>query len=150
MQRLCFRVGIVIAMKAKQDNLAGLMVTASHNPKEDNGVKIIESNGNTLELSWEPLAEKIVNSKDLRKTLEEIDSKEMRQKYNIKNSIFNPNNKAHAFFGMDTRSTSPMLCYAAYQACQIMGVQGTELGLCSTPQLHWLISNKTSNKMDYI
>ena len=110
MQRLCFRVGIVIAMKAKQDNLAGLMVTANHNPKEDNGVKIIESNGNTLELSWEPLAEKLVNSKDLRKTLEEIDSKEMRQKYNIKNSIFNPNNKAYAFFGMDTRSTSPMLC----------------------------------------
>ena len=37
------------------------MITASHNPEEDNGVKIIEPLGNMLESSWEQLATKIAN-----------------------------------------------------------------------------------------
>jgi hypothetical protein len=66
-------------------------------------MKIIESDGNMLDMAWEPLAEKLVNSKDLRKTLEEIDTEEERMKYGITQSIFEPNDKAHVLFGMDTR-----------------------------------------------
>ena len=45
------------------------MITASHNHKDDNGVKIIEGSGHMLDQSWEPLAEKIVNAKSLKETL---------------------------------------------------------------------------------
>lgn len=38
------------------------MITASHNPARDNGVKLIDPDGGMLELDWETIATKIVNS----------------------------------------------------------------------------------------
>ena len=48
------------------------MVTASHNPKEDNGLKIFDRNGEMLEAEWEALAEDIVNTKDVAGFLKEL------------------------------------------------------------------------------
>ena len=53
---MCFRVGIFAAIRSKQTGLAGVMITASHNPKQDNGIKIIERNGAMLD----PKLEKVV------------------------------------------------------------------------------------------
>lgn len=33
--------------------VTGIVVTASHNPAQDNGVKLIESSGYMLQQSWE-------------------------------------------------------------------------------------------------
>jgi phosphomannomutase len=38
------------------------MITASHNQKEDNGVKINEADGSMLDQTWEPLAEELANT----------------------------------------------------------------------------------------
>lgn len=38
------------------------MVTASHNPEEDNGVKLIDPKGEMLEVRWEKYATEIANS----------------------------------------------------------------------------------------
>ena len=40
-----------------------MMITASHNPECDNGVKFIEPNGEMLEKEWETYATTIVNCK---------------------------------------------------------------------------------------
>jgi phosphoacetylglucosamine mutase len=42
--------------------VVGLMITASHNPEEDNGVKLIDPDGGMLDLSWEERATVLVNS----------------------------------------------------------------------------------------
>ena len=49
LERVCFRVGVLVALRAKLTQLSGVMITASHNQKDDNGVKIIESDGSMLD-----------------------------------------------------------------------------------------------------
>ena len=37
------------------------MITASHNPEEDNGVKVIDPSGGMMDPSWEALATRLAN-----------------------------------------------------------------------------------------
>lgn len=76
LDRVCFRAGLLAGIRAKtHGGLAGVMVTASHNPKQDNGLKIFEKDGEMLEPAWEKLAEDIVNTKDIAGFLRELGEK---------------------------------------------------------------------------
>ena len=83
LERVCFRVGILVALRAKLTTLCGLMVTASHNPAADNGVKVVENSGAMLDQAWEPLAEKLANAADLRAFLEELDVSPEKHAYGL-------------------------------------------------------------------
>jgi phosphoacetylglucosamine mutase len=39
------------------------MITASHNPEEDNGLKLIDPKGEMLEALWESIATTVANVK---------------------------------------------------------------------------------------
>ena len=80
LERVCFRVGILVALRAKLTTLSGVMITASHNAKEDNGVKIIEADGSMLSQSWEPFAEELANTQDLSALFDKIESTDMKHK----------------------------------------------------------------------
>lgn len=148
LERVCFRVGILVALRVKLTQLGGVMITASHNQKDDNGVKIIECDGSMLDQSWEPLAEQLANAADIKAELEQFDSSQDKSKYGFQESIFTPVSFATACFGFDTRETSPALIDAAIKGAQMMGVQVTNHGLCTTPMLHWLVSEKHTKTGD--
>ena len=148
LERVCFRTGILCALRAKLTCLCGLMVTASHNPAVDNGVKIIENNGSMMDQSWEPLAEKLANAPDLRAFLEEFDNGPDKLTYGLQESIFAPSSYAECCFALDTRESGPALVAAAKAACEIMGVTTCNHGVVTTPQLHWLVSNKYTHSND--
>ncbi len=38
------------------------MITASHNPEQDNGVKLVDPAGEMLEQSWEAVATELANA----------------------------------------------------------------------------------------
>ena len=119
------------------------MITASHNPKDDNGVKIIEHNGDILPMSWEPIAEEIVNSKDLGATLRKIFKEHL-----LDEDQFQYMSMEHVSFALDTRETGPKLLTSAVNACKILKMRTTNFGQCTTPQLHWLVSMGARNPED--
>lgn len=51
------RMGMLAALRALHLNSAvGVMITASHNPIEDNGVKMIDADGGMLAKEWEKVS----------------------------------------------------------------------------------------------
>ncbi len=60
----CFRVGLLVRCVPKKlkGKTIGLMVTASHNPEHDNGVKMVDPRGEMLEATWEPFCTQIANA----------------------------------------------------------------------------------------
>ena len=104
-----------------------MMITASHNPKEDNGIKIIEDNGDVLPIQWEPVVEMFVNTSHLEETLVDIFD-QLETKYKIKDNAFLPEGKEHVSFGMDTRASGERLVKMAMTAVEAMGLQTTFFG----------------------
>ena len=44
-------------------DVIGVMITASHNPAPDNGVKLVDPAGEMLENSWEAIATEVANAR---------------------------------------------------------------------------------------
>jgi phosphoacetylglucosamine mutase len=55
---IMIRIGLLASLrsKVKQGQCIGAMITASHNPDHDNGVKLIDPHGEMLDQSWEVYA----------------------------------------------------------------------------------------------
>eukprot|EP00210_Caulerpa_lentillifera_P003366 g3210.t1 len=137
-----FRIGVLTALRClstKGD--CGLMITASHNPVNDNGVKVIDFNGEMLDSSWESYAELLTNastSSQLAQVLDEIWNKE-------KIESPNPEIKGQeVFVGHDTRPSSSKLFEIAKEGIQALGVEiAFEAGLHTTPQVHFRVRRKS-------
>ncbi|GLE10617.1 hypothetical protein PINS_up022834 [Pythium insidiosum] len=47
-------MGMLAVLRSKSEGkITGVMITASHNPSGDNGLKLIDSRGEMLKQSWE-------------------------------------------------------------------------------------------------
>ncbi|CAH1783957.1 unnamed protein product, partial [Owenia fusiformis] len=140
LDHVIYRMGLLAALRSKVKRATiGVMITASHNPEEDNGVKLVDPLGEMLEASWEPIATSLANVKDadLGSKLEEI----------IKTVDIDISAPSKVFIGRDTRPSSLPLAQACIDGANVFSSIITDYGLLSTPQLHYMVRcNNTNNE----
>jgi phosphoacetylglucosamine mutase len=106
--------------------MIGIMVTASHNPIEDNGLKMVDFNGEMLPIEWEKIAEDIANANDLQEVLSEKWPERVP--------------KAKILIGADNRPSSPSLVECIKAAVEAAGCEFHDFGIVTTPQFHYLLN----------
>ncbi|XP_028253902.1 phosphoacetylglucosamine mutase [Parambassis ranga] len=132
LDHIMFRMGLLATLRSKKTKATiGVMVTASHNPEEDNGVKLIDPMGEMVTPAWEDYATQLANAEqeDLLTALKDIIQKE----------AINMSQEAHVFVGKDTRSSSASLSQAVLDGVSCLGGLSKDYGLVTTPQLHYMV-----------
>ncbi|KAG6041863.1 hypothetical protein E4U41_001023 [Claviceps citrina] len=128
-----FRVGLLAGLRSRRLNghAIGVMITASHNPAPDNGVKIVDPMGEMLEQEWEEYATRLVNCPTDQKLLDTYKTLAAKLKIDI-------NSPGRVVYGRDTRPSGHRLAAALAAALDATGTEYTDFKIVTTPQLHYL------------
>ncbi|CAL1695672.1 unnamed protein product [Somion occarium] len=141
-----FRVGILAALRSKRldGKTIGVMVTASHNPEADNGVKLVDPRGEMLEAAWEGHATILANAPSSDSF---IDALQILVK-NLKIDLSKP---ARIIYARDTRPSGGALVSALEDGIKAIGAEGRNAGVTTTPILHYLVRaiNTKGTKDEY-
>ncbi|KAI8873364.1 phosphoglucomutase/phosphomannomutase domain-containing protein [Ramicandelaber brevisporus] len=138
---IVFRAGLVAVLRslALNGKQIGVMITASHNPSRDNGVKLVEPLGEMLVQKWEKHAELVANATD------DTDALVAALKDVISAEGISSNKKASIAVARDTRPSGVALTQAIKDAAEAFdGVDGVTVEvvdheLMTTPQLHYVV-----------
>ncbi|BAF21031.1 phosphoacetylglucosamine mutase [Oryza sativa Japonica Group] len=145
------RAGVVAALRsAKLGGAAvGVVITASHNPVRDNGVKIVDADGGMLSQDWEPFADALANAPNPDALLQIV--LQFAKDEDIK---LGGSHSAQVLLARDTRPTGEYLLDVAVKGVNaVIGAVAVDMGILTTPQLHWMVRSKNkglkSSETDY-
>ena len=121
----------------------GVMVTASHNPEKDNGVKLVEGHGDMLDQAWEADAARLANIADPEQFATELVAFATRLGVDLGAS--QEGRTVVVIIGRDTRPTGVSLAGSAREGAECFAALGgadvrvCDLGVVSTPILHYAV-----------
>ncbi|THH34042.1 hypothetical protein EUX98_g140 [Antrodiella citrinella] len=129
-----FKVGIIAALRSKKldGKTIGVMVTASHNPEPDNGVKLVDPRGEMLEASWEGYATTLANTSTTEEFVEALAEF-------VRSAKIDLSKPARVVYGRDTRPSGPALVAALEDGLHAIGAEARDAGVTTTPILHYLV-----------
>lgn len=138
-EEIAFKIGIGLVICSTYTNKRiGIMITASHNKYEDNGIKITDDKGAMIGQRLEEIMEQVVNSENNKI----IDLNQNDQ--NIENTM------VKIVIGQDTRksgtSIKKLIINGAKSVCNNVII--VDLGKVTTPQHHYYLHNKFDNYID--
>jgi len=108
------------------------MITASHNPAKDNGVKIVDPQGEMLEASWETYATTISNAPTTDDLIESLQALVQTTKVDL-------SKPSRVVYARDTRPSGISLVSALKDGLKAIGADGRDAGVTTTPILHYLV-----------
>uniref|UniRef100_A0A0D9WWJ0 Phosphoacetylglucosamine mutase n=1 Tax=Leersia perrieri TaxID=77586 RepID=A0A0D9WWJ0_9ORYZ len=145
------RAGTVAALRSLKLGGAavGVVITASHNPVRDNGVKIVDADGGMLSQVWEPFADALANAPTPDSLLQIVLKFAKEEEITLDGS-----HSAQVLLARDTRPTGEYLLDAAMKGVNaVIGAVAVDMGILTTPQLHWMVRCKNrglkSSEADY-
>jgi len=123
--------GVLAARRAlNTGKTVGIVVTASHNLEEDNGIKLVDPDGGMLEGSWEALATRLVAARS---------EQEIAEAFGAIPAPAAEVGSRLVLIGRDTRSHSPRFAELVTEGVRDGGGEPRSLGIVTTPQLHWAV-----------
>lgn len=140
----CFRIGLVAALRSlvKEGRFIGVMITASHNPEEDNGVKIVDTRGEMLAPEWEGICSQVANAPSDEAVVLELTK--IVHEHRLDTSM-----TPRIVFGYDTRPSSSRLVKAMLDGLHAMHAEIVDGGMLTTPQLHYLVLAHNTQATDH-
>jgi len=141
----CFRSGAFAAARAMaHDAVTGIVITASHNPAADNGVKLVEPNGTTLPMDLERVAEALANGSDIDAQIEALRQASApvgrgEEDADESEAPASEHRRRRVLVARDTRESGEALANEALAGIRAMGIDAVDCGEMTTPQLHYLV-----------
>ncbi|KAF8445893.1 phosphoacetylglucosamine mutase [Boletus edulis BED1] len=144
LESVLFKVGILAALRSKScgGKTIGVMITASHNPAEDNGVKLVDPRGEMLDTSWESHATDFANAPSLDAFIAILEDF-------IRSKQISLGTPAKVVYARDTRASGPKLVAALRKGFAAMGAVATDAEVTTTPILHYLVDTINTTTQEW-
>ena len=165
MDPIAFRCGFIAACVAafssksrKRTQASGVVVTASHNHAKDNGVKLVDGEGNVLGERYERACEALCNATTAKELHDALDAFEEAIVEDQGNNVAEEEEERMTttttsdesgivvapvvYFGRDARESGARLVEKAKEGAKVLGNNRVEIrdrGVVTTPMLHYFV-----------